>query len=171
MFARLTAAPALLLVKLASGVMPPTIPEKVIPPLPLSRLRLFAPLTVLPKRMAPLLLALLRARLAPMLTAPVYVWLPEVKMLPPFKLEAPVIARLLNRCAASPTAALKVTVPLPVLTRLVGALDKPMAPLKLTAPVPAAIAMDCAPLMVLSKVTALFVVVKVVPAPSVTASP
>ena len=59
--------------------------------------------------------------------------------------------------------------PLPLTARLLRLVVPPTIPPKLTAPVPAAIVSACAPLMVLLKVTALLVVVRVVLAPSVVA--
>ena len=70
--------------------------------------------------------------------------------------------------------ALMVLVPLPLTLRLLRLVVPPTTPPKLTAPLPCAIVRLCVPAVVpsivLPKVTALLVVMSVVPAPRVTAS-
>ncbi len=59
---------------------------------------------------------------------------------------------LVKRCELSPTAAVKVTVPLPVLLKVVGAVVRPTVLLKLTAPAPLLMLKLCAPFTVLPNV-------------------
>ena len=96
-------------------------------------------------------MVVVRVVLAPRVTAPVYACAPVVVML-----------------------ALMVVAPDPLMLRLLSATVAPTTPPKLTAPLPCAIVRLCVPAVVpstvLPKVTALLVVVSVVPAPRVTAS-
>ncbi len=118
--------------------------------------------TAQPKLAVPVTIRLL----APPSTVLVKVTVLPVSVRPPDKVTAPVYA-----CAPVVVMlALMVLVPLPVTLRLLRLVVPPTTPPKLTAPLPCAIVSACAPLTVLLKVTALLVVVSVVPAPRVTAS-
>ena len=90
-----TANVALPTLKLVSAAVPPTTPVKMVLPDPVLVVKLNAPLIVLLEVLKLILLSVaVKAVLAPKVTAPAYVWVPFVIMLPA-KVLVPVTFKLL----------------------------------------------------------------------------